>query len=349
MLKFRSISVRVVAAIVLTVAGACGTLAAFSIMQQRSLTKLALDQELQVQYDSVIAAIDYEAKAAMAVSATMASTAPAVDAILKGDRDATLALLGPPLEALKPLGFQAINLTLPPATLFFRVHDPKAFGDDVSARRKTVVKANTEGIPISGVERGRDTLLVFGMTPVKRDGKSRFVIDVGLDLGQKFADGIKKRFGVDVAVHAYDGGAFQTLAATFPERSTASVDQIKQVFSGTPLRTDVEIGGHPAAVHLGVIKNYAGEAVAVLEIVKDTTLYEAARSAALRNQIFATVAILLIGGLVALLLGRSLSRPVSALTATMNLLSSGDTSIAIPGRDRADELGTMAKAVEVFR
>ncbi|MDW4682424.1 HAMP domain-containing protein, partial [Escherichia coli] len=36
-------------------------------------------------------------------------------------------------------------------------------------------------------------------------------------------------------------------------------------------------------------------------------------------------------------------------TAVMNRLSSGDTSVTIPGSERRDELGTMAKAVDVFR
>ena len=68
MFKIRSIAVRLILAISLTVAVACGILGTFSIVQQRSLTRLALDQQLKLQYDSVIAAIDYEGRAALAVS-----------------------------------------------------------------------------------------------------------------------------------------------------------------------------------------------------------------------------------------------------------------------------------------
>jgi len=46
-------------AISLTVAVACAILGTFSMMQQRALTRLALEQQLKLQYDSVIAAIDY--------------------------------------------------------------------------------------------------------------------------------------------------------------------------------------------------------------------------------------------------------------------------------------------------
>ncbi len=46
---------------------------------------------------------------------------------------------------------------------------------------------------------------------------------------------------------------------------------------------------------------------------------------------------------------RSLTRPISDLTDSMSVLAQGNTSIAIPGLDRGDELGSMAKTVEIFR
>jgi methyl-accepting chemotaxis protein len=60
MFKVRSIAARLILVISLTVAVACAILGTFSIIQQRALTQLALDQQLKLQYDSVIAALDYE-------------------------------------------------------------------------------------------------------------------------------------------------------------------------------------------------------------------------------------------------------------------------------------------------
>ena len=53
--------------------------------------------------------------------------------------------------------------------------------------------------------------------------------------------------------------------------------------------------------------------------------------------------------MLAFLLGRGMSRPLAAITAVMNRLSSGEIDVTIPGSDRSDELGTMARAVDVFR
>jgi methyl-accepting chemotaxis protein len=349
MFKIRSIAVRLILAISLTVAIACAILGTFSIVQQRSLTQLALDQQLKLQYDSVIAALDYEGRAALAVSTAIASLPQVADAVTKDDRAALSALLADANKALKAQGMPLMNLILPPATIFLRVHDPKAFGDDISARRLTVVTANKTGQPIVGVEPGRDTLGVFAMTPIMRDGKSIAVTDVGVTFGQEFVDRAKKRFGIDLAVHWFDGKSFQKLSSTFGNNVVATQEELKSVFDGATLQRDAALGGHPAAVYVGQVKNYAGKPVAVIEVIKDTTEYEAAATRAQSHLLLATAAILIGAILLALLLGRGMSRPLAAITAVMNRLSGGEIDVKIPGSERRDELGTMAGAVETFR
>src|SRR2546423_15355093 len=125
MFKIRSISARLILAISLTVAVACGILGTFSIVQQRSLTRLALEQQLKLQYDSVIAAIDYEGRAALAVSSVIAALPPVGDAIARGDRDGMAALLGPAMETMKAQGIPLISFWQAPAVALLRIHAPK--------------------------------------------------------------------------------------------------------------------------------------------------------------------------------------------------------------------------------
>ncbi|HEV8388900.1 MAG TPA: methyl-accepting chemotaxis protein [Dongiaceae bacterium] len=47
-------------------------------------------------------------------------------------------------------------------------------------------------------------------------------------------------------------------------------------------------------------------------------------------------------------LSRSIGAPIRSITGTMNQLAGGDMSVAIPFADRRDEVGNMARAVEVF-
>ncbi len=100
MFQLRSIAARLILAISLTVAAACAILGTFSVMQQRALTRLALDQQLKLQYDSVIATLDYEGRAGLAVSAVLANLPPVADAIAKGDREALGSVLKAPFEAI---------------------------------------------------------------------------------------------------------------------------------------------------------------------------------------------------------------------------------------------------------
>ncbi|MBR0774119.1 HAMP domain-containing protein [Bradyrhizobium diazoefficiens] len=64
--------------------------------------------------------------------------------------------------------------------------------------------------------------------------------------------------------------------------------------------------------------------------------------------IAAVVVFLLVAGS-NMLIGRAIARPVVTLTGVMSRLASGQLDQGIPGADRRDEIGEMAKAVEVFR
>ncbi|HYH21887.1 MAG TPA: methyl-accepting chemotaxis protein [Azospirillum sp.] len=63
----------------------------------------------------------------------------------------------------------------------------------------------------------------------------------------------------------------------------------------------------------------------------------------------ASLAAIALGLLLAVLIGRGLSRPVIAMTDAMTRLAGGDHGVAIPGLDRGDEIGGMAKAVQIFK
>jgi methyl-accepting chemotaxis protein len=58
----------------------------------------------------------------------------------------------------------------------------------------------------------------------------------------------------------------------------------------------------------------------------------------------------LVGGvLCAVLIARSILRPVSGMTAAMTRLAHGDWAVEVPGRENRDEIGAMAEAMEVFK
>src|SRR4051812_7776195 len=57
----------------------------------------------------------------------------------------------------------------------------------------------------------------------------------------------------------------------------------------------------------------------------------------------------LFGLIVAFLIARSIVGPLTSMTGAMGLLAGGNLEVEIPGRGNADEIGDMAKAIEVFK
>ena len=60
-------------------------------------------------------------------------------------------------------------------------------------------------------------------------------------------------------------------------------------------------------------------------------------------------AALLIGLAAALVIGRGISLPIQAMTRAMARLAGGDKDVLVPATDHKDEVGEMAKAVQVFK
>ncbi len=65
-------------------------------------------------------------------------------------------------------------------------------------------------------------------------------------------------------------------------------------------------------------------------------------------EIIAIIAIL-VGAALAFFTGKAISQPINAMTNVMSRLSKGELEAEIPSLDRRDEIGSMAKAVNVFK
>ena len=90
------------------------------------------------------------------------------------------------------------------------------------------------------------------------------------------------------------------------------------------------------------------------DISNDNSTAAASLSAATSSAVMTTFALIL-GGLVLVMLGGFfairawITVPVNALQRTMGRLSSGDLKADVSGTDRKDEIGGMARSVQVFR
>ena len=113
-----------------------------------------------------------------------------------------------------------------------------------------------------------------------------------------------------------------------------------------------------AALSKSVDPAEAAVEVAVKQFHEAADRNSAAKEAAIQATI-ATLTAVVVGLVVFLVIGlftlayvtvsRGVARPIRSMTAAMERLAAGDNSVDIPSRDRTDEIGAMAKAVEVFK
>jgi methyl-accepting chemotaxis protein len=66
-------------------------------------------------------------------------------------------------------------------------------------------------------------------------------------------------------------------------------------------------------------------------------------------EISSVLLVVILGLVMAVLVRTFASKPVRSLAGVVNTLADGKTDVTVPGVDRADELGVMAKAIEFFR
>jgi methyl-accepting chemotaxis protein len=136
------------------------------------------------------------------------------------------------------------------------------------------------------------------------------------------------------------GVQMQLLA--YEEAMTRAIEQVGRLGEARSLllgRTEQEIN----ALTRAIVESAAGEARAIGEGTA------AAATRTVMMTIAATGLLAALGIAIAFLIGRSIANPVAAMTGTMRELAQGNTAIAVPGRNRSDEIGAMAGAVEIFR
>ena len=94
-----------------------------------------------------------------------------------------------------------------------------------------------------------------------------------------------------------------------------------------------------APAEAGLVAAFNASNDNVRDIIHSSLLMETALAAT----------VLVLGATLAFLIGRGIVRPLAAMTGAMTRLAAGDKAGAIPSRDSRDEIGDMARAVEVFR
>ena len=310
----------------------------------------AEQKELKNLYKSAVAEIESEGRLAQAMSYIIASDSTMSKAMAEGRRDDLAARTVPLFKELKKqYGVRQFQFHLPPAISFLRAHKAKKFGDDLSSFRKTILATNNKKQPIKGLEKGVAGLGVRGINPIYHNGKHIGSVEFGMSFGQDFFEKFKVDYGVDIALHVKKGNAFTPFGATLRsannEKATLLNDEeLAKVMQGEEVITESEFLGTPYAIYGKSVKDFSGNPVGVMEIALDHTHYAATISSTRNIMLFFALLALIVGFIVAILIGRTISRPIIAAVDAMNEIAEGDGDLTKrldeKGKDEVAQLGS---------
>ncbi|WPZ34852.1 methyl-accepting chemotaxis protein [Thalassobaculum sp. OXR-137] len=150
---------------------------------------------------------------------------------------------------------------------------------------------------------------------------------------------------LDTLRGAADAAALQRLSATQAEFQ-AGVGNLNALFA------------QRTAATVGTLERIGPEAAELIDTMRDA--YEeiqdgigSAMQSNVETSLLVAVSVsavmVLLGALAAVVIGRSIARPIIALTRAMGRLSEGDLDADIPSTEQKDEIGLMARAVQVFK
>ncbi|OAN46665.1 hypothetical protein A6A04_06050 [Paramagnetospirillum marisnigri] len=315
-----------------------------------SLIEQAEHRELLGRFEQLVDAIDGSASQARAMAALVANLPGVPHLVASGQRDVLAAQMVPPFKAMaKEFGIEQFQFHLPPATSFLRVHSPAKFGDDLSAIRQTVVQTNTTRTSTKGLEYGVAGLGVRGLMPLMDEGRHVGSVEFGLSFGQPFFADFKASFGVDVALHVKGKDGFKPFAGTIATSNLTEAEIIAAMEGRDVLKAQENASGGRIAVLARAVKDYSGKPLGVAEIAMDASHYASQLAEAHRIMAMLLVGAVLVSLAVGTWLSRNITRPILAMSSAMDRIAKRDFDVDVHGLDRADEIGHMARAVEVVQ
>ena len=350
--RFQSIGIKLALALAMTAILAVGFATAANLWIASGMSDDALAQKLSSLHTQLVEAIDAEAARALSMATTVAETTAVKEAFAARDRDRLAEDFVPQFEKMKTeQGVRQFQFHLAPATSFLRVHKPEKFGDDLSSFRFTVVEVNTSGRPVSGLERGVAGLGMRGVVPVMHEGAQVGSVEFGLSFGQAFFDRFTASASARAALYVLRGEAVELFATTFPE-SVVFDEQTLRAAAQTGASTilpQLQVDGVAHTTLLTPVEDFSGEVIGVAAIGFDRSAIDAALASGRLVSLAIGLALLAAALVVAWVMNRSIAKPIAVTTTVMRRLAAGETSVEIAGRDRRDELGKMAEAVQVFK
>jgi methyl-accepting chemotaxis protein len=289
-----------------------------------------------------------------------------------GDRDGLLRELGDTFAFQKErFGLRKAEFATPPATMFLRLHNPaQGIGEDVSAFRPNLVRANTAHQPEMGASVSHSGPAIAGIAPVTASSGAHLgTVEFGLDYGP-LLDGMKSTYGLDAAL-LFDDAMLREIATKLPAATLAESNRVGSYLrfydthaermrglvtdedvSGSSRRFVRDVQGVTYGVVVLPVTDYADQPIGLLAVAGD---FSSSRSSATRMLVWQGLLVLLgsvvSAGVILVSIRGLVLRPLLLLQTRMEALAAGDRTQAVDAEalGLCEEMTTFAAAYEAVR
>ena len=235
------------------------------------------------------------------------------------------------------------------AVLMFTKLDAKSVGNllrEVNDTNGVIIKGNAVFKAVVDMETGMRGYLLAGqeefLKPYTDGSKKLFAISADL---KKAVSGNKKHVAIltelETTVKEWQVNVVEPMIALRRQIGSAkTMDDMADLVAEAK-------GEEFFAKFRSLMTSFAAGELAQMEQLKvdTTTTVSTTNTVIIAGSIFA----ILFGGTIGVLIGRGVSLPINQMTNVMGRLAGGEKDLEIPSRDRQDEVGQMADAVQVFK
>ncbi|MGE0743744.1 MAG: methyl-accepting chemotaxis protein [Rhodospirillales bacterium] len=344
-----SVRARIVAAVTLPAVVAVAICAA--VLTRHEIGTVTAAEDASVRKSLQIAENYFAAsRGNMLGMATLLANNPAIaEAVAQGSDDKLKALMPAQFALLKTIDplVSSVEVTDARGVIVMRGHNPDRKGDDKSSL--PLVKAALAGQSGHGLEvsTASNQLTLEGVVPIRRDGTVIGTVKVGAYLLASVATDLKRQTGTEIVFYLDDkvnAATSEALKAYALDAETAAAVRRRE----TALRI-ISLNGRDNMAALKDVNEPGAPTRVIVGAVMPLDRLAAATSDSIRQAAVITAVMAALAAAIAFLVGARITRPLSVLGGRVETMAAGQLADSVPGSDRRDELGAIARSVEVLR
>jgi methyl-accepting chemotaxis protein len=227
-----------------------------------------------------------------------------------------------------------------------RGHNPAKRGDDKASQPQ--IRTALSGKPAGGLTVSPTTgeAAEDSVRPIISGDSVIGTLKVGSYFNEASAEELKRRTGLEVVFVSHG----KITASTFGKGSSIALppEAIQSASKGSPTTVDFAVGDTPSQAQIIHLPSDVGEGMTVV-FVSSLKEVEAAKLAFAWSLVFKALLALLVVLPLSFFGAHLATRQLLRLAAAMRELATGRLDVVLPGIDRLDEIGDIAKAVENFK